>query len=270
MTVHQNEQWLEALLELSRKPVGVKFLLTKSDYERFQAAESENRMSYCTFVRRASEGTGAKFHYGNMACAGGAAALGLAEVTESMISGERRLSHGAYKDLCICRKVSKKMTYCAHSAYGVAVLPLSEFTSPPDVVILICNPFNAMRIAQGYAFNHGHADDICLSGMQAICQECTSYPYETDCLNLSLMCSGTRMLAGWKKDEMAAGMPYHIFEEVVDGLQATVNPLERDPEKRRIADRLAENNIGSDFTIMFGHNYDDNAYTGGPAGRPKE
>lgn len=270
MTTHQNAQYLEALLNLSRKPVGIKFLLTKQEYESFPADELGSRMSYCTVVRRASGGKCQKFHLGHMACVGGSTALGLEKPTEIMLSGERRFSQGAYKDLCVCRKVSKKMTCCRHSAYGVAVLPLERFEQDPDVVILVCNPFSAMRIVQGYAYKHGQAENICLSGMQAICQECTSFPYENDQFNLSMLCSGTRMLASWSKDEMAIGMPYHLFEQIVEGVKATVNPLERNAEKEAIKNRLAQSSLDDGFDIVFGRNYDDNCYKGGPVGEPSK
>lgn len=271
MQNNEKALWVGALLDIARKPVGVKFLLSGEDYKAFPAQELKSRMSYCTTVRRAGEGIGCKFHFGHMACSGGAVALGLEKQTEQMISGERRYKQGAYQDLCMCRKVSKHMTYCQHSAYGVAVMPLDEFLVDPDVVVIVCEPFQAMRLVQAYAYSNGHAENICLSGMQAICQECTSLPFENDQLNLSLMCAGTRMLAGWKNSEMALGMPYRIFVELVEGLKATVNPLERDAGKRAIAQRLSERGLEDpSFTIVYGRNYDDGCYKGGPVGSPKE
>ncbi len=267
MRIRKDAQWLEALLDVTRKPVGVKFLLSEDDYNHFSAQEPKNRMSYCTLVRRASDGIGSKFHSGHMACSGGSVALGLDKPTEKMLTGERRYKQGAYQDLCVCRKVSKHMAYC-QSTFGVAVLPLDEFTAEPDVVIIVCEPFQAMRLVQAYAYSHGHAKDICLSGMQAICQECTSFPFENDQINLSLMCSGTRLLAGWNNSEMALGMPYHIFSQIVTGLKATVNPLERDPQKRAIAQRIKEQDLDEDAPfIVYGHNYDDGCYKGGSVGQ---
>lgn len=268
MTIQQNTQYIQVLLELARKPVGIKFLLTKEAYEAFPADEFTNRMSYCTIVSRASRGKGGKFHAGHMACGGGATAIGLTEPTQDTLSGQKRLSQGAYEDLCVSRKISKNMAYCQHSAYGAAALPLELFDQPPDVAILVCNAFNAMRIVQAYAFSHGHARNICLSGMQAVCQECTSFPYEKDQLNLSLMCSGTRMLAGWSKDELAVGMPGRLFEKIVQGLSATVNPLERNAEKAGIQKRSAQSGLNLDFDLAFNRNYDDGCYRGGPVDQP--
>ena len=76
MTIRESAKWLEILLALERKPVGVKFLLTKEDYAQWPATENKHRMSYCTVVRRATRGRSQKIHRGHSACLGGAMALG--------------------------------------------------------------------------------------------------------------------------------------------------------------------------------------------------
>ena len=264
-------QWTEALLSLKRKPVGVKFLLTREDYLKWEAHENKNKMSYCTVVRRATEGHAQKIHAGNMACMGGSLALGFLPPSEEVVSGLRRYRQGAYRDLGVCRQVSKNMVYCEHRPYGAAVMPLETFTERPDVVIVVCDAFCAMRLAQGYAYHHGHIKNIQLAGMQAMCQECTSYPYENNQPNITLMCSGTRMLGGWQNDELAVGMPYKLYLDTVDGLQNTVNPLERDHGKTAIDQRLKESGLDDgSLAIVYGKNYDDGAYHGGFADALKD
>lgn len=258
-------QWTQALLGLNRKPVGVKFLLTKEQYLNWDASENKSKMSYCTVVRRATQGRSQKIHAGCMACMGGTMALGFQEPGPDVISGLRRYHQGAYRDLGICRQVSKHMVYCAHHACGAAVMPLEAFQTSPDVVIVVCDAFRAMRLAQGYAYHHGPLGNMQLAGMQAMCQECTSYPYEHNQPNITLMCSGTRMLGGWQDDELAVGMPYALYLDTVDGLKNTVNPLERDRGKRAIAARIEATGLDDgSLSILYGKNYDDGAYHGGP------
>ena len=142
-------------------------------------------------------------------------------------------------------------------------MPLEEYNQEPDVVIIVCNPFNAMRISQGYAYNYGHIENIKFAGMQAICQECTSLPYENDQLNISMLCSGTRMLGKWGENDLAVGMPFRFLEDVVKGIKQTVNPLERNKNKEIIKNKLIENNLDRQLEISFNQNYDDNVYKGG-------
>ena len=75
------------------------------------------------------------------------------------------------------------------------------------------------------------------------------------------------MLAKWKEGELRIGMPYLIFEDVIEGLKKTVNPLERNKGKEIIANKLqkSELNEPGDFAIKYNSNYDDNAYKGGSA-----
>lgn len=263
MTIRENSTWLEALLELERKPVGVKFFRSETEYEDFPAEENKHILPYCIVVRRAGDGHAQKISRKHSGCMGSAWALGLAEPTEEVTSGRRRNNYGTYKDMGICRKISKNMVYCRPDTYGMAVMPLEKFETEPDVVIMVTNPFNGMRVAQGYAYRHGHVDSVKFAGMQAICQECTSLPYEESRINFSMLCSGTRMLANWKDDELGIGMPYRIFEDVVEGIRVTVNPLERNDKKRKIEKRLADN--GLELDIRYGSNYDDKAYKGGLA-----
>lgn len=270
MEIKRDAELYELLLRLKRKPVGVKFLLKKEDYEDFDAEECTKRYPYCTLVSMATKGKSYKAHKGHMACYGSAAALGLEIPSQEILTGERRLGNGAYEDYTICRKISKGMVYCKHYTYGIAVMPLSDFTSAPDVVITVCNPFQAMRIAQGYAYSHGHIDNIKLSGMQATCQECTSYPFENDQINMSMFCSGTRMLGGWGEDEMAIGMPFHFFHSVVEGVKKTVNPLERNKGKSEIESNLASHGYEDEIDIIYNLNYDTGCYKGGAPGEPKE
>ena len=51
MTPCEKALWLETLLDLPRRPVGIHFLITKEAYDAFPAVEPKNSMSYCTMVR---------------------------------------------------------------------------------------------------------------------------------------------------------------------------------------------------------------------------
>lgn len=263
MDLERIDKILNSILELERYPIGIKFIFTEEEYDKLDAEESKNKTSYCRFVSRASEGRKLKIHKGHNACSGGAVALGFQDVLPESASGIRRLKTGIYRDLGVSRKISKNMVYCEHKIFGVSIMPLKDYKEEPDVVIFVCKPYQAMRLAHAYSYHYGHANDIKLSGMQAICEECTSYPYENGCFNMSMMCSGTRMMTGWKDDEMAVGMPYRIFLNVVDGLINTINPLERNKHKKIIKEKLEQNNLSDLLDIKMNQNYDDNCYIGG-------
>lgn len=262
LSIIDNSVMLESLLQLDRKPVGIKFLFDKEEFDNFKAKTMNGIIPYCTLVRNASKGEDCKASLENFACLGAATALGLLKPNNSTISGKRRSQNGSYKNLCVSRSISRDMIYCQHEIYGVAAMPLEKFLVEPDVVIIITDPYNAMRIMQGNAYHNGVSKEIKLSGMQAICQECTSLPFETNNINISMMCSGTRLLAQWKRNELGIGIPFNKFATIVDGIKETVNPLERNDGKKIIEENLKKNNLKDALKIEYDKNYDDGGYIG--------
>ena len=104
--------------------------------------------------------------------------------------------------------------------YGVAIVPLSQCVCTPDVIISMCNAYQAMRYVQGYEYNTGKKPEIDMGAMQGMCSEVTVSPYLTGELNVSVLCPSTRMLCKWSENDMAVGIPYVVFEPVVTGVAA--------------------------------------------------
>lgn len=100
-----------------------------------------------------------------------------------------------------------------------------------------------MRVIQGYAYHYGVTKNISMSGNQAICAESTVYPYINNTINLSFLCSGTRYLANWSENEVAVGMPYPIFLNVIDGIYNTVNAVEMNERKQKINKALSKEKL---------------------------
>ena len=252
-------EWLEILLDLNRKAVGVRFLFDKNDYEKSRAADRKGTIPYCTAVRNASEGKSIKLHIGNFACLAAARALGLLENDINSSSGKRHSDMGVYENTLVSRNIAKDMVYCGHSVYGVEIMPLSEYDEyNPDIIILITSPYNAMRVVQAHAYSKGQLKNIKMAGMQAVCQECTSYVYERNEINLSMLCSGTRCVAQWSKDELGIGIPFQQIGDIIYGLIETVNPMENNNDKKLIQEKLESAGKDLGFEIKYNKNY----YTG--------
>jgi uncharacterized protein (DUF169 family) len=202
----------------------------------------------------------------NFACSASAIALGLAAPDPARMSGLRHYELGVYSDITVSRTLNNEMTFCRKRNYGVAVAPLESYDEScgtPDIVLIITDPYHAMRIAQGYAFYKGYLKNIRLSGMCALCAECTAYPYETDDMNISLLCSGTRAMAQWKHDELALGFPYGLTKKIIDGIVQTSNPMDLGKEKRRIEEKLPQSGLVIDHQVEHGKNYFTNTYRTG-------
>ena len=107
------------------------------------------------------------------------------------------------------------------STYGVAVVPLKDCEQTPDVVIVMTNAYQSMRMVQGYEYGTGRKPAIDMGAMQGMCSELTISPYLTGEMNVSVLCPSTRMLCKWSENDMAVGIPYELFEQIVEGVEAT-------------------------------------------------
>jgi len=202
-------------------------------------------------------GNAVKASVENFGCQSSARALGVLEVDEMVSSGRHYRRLGLYQDLATSKNVQKNMTMCQHKAYGVMIKPVEEYDEKPDVVLIITKPYNAMRIIQGYTHIYGCHISYKMVGNQAVCSECTAYPFESNNINVSLLCSGTRFMAGWGDDQMGIGFPFNRFTSIVEGLYATLNLTEPNDKKSAIESRLKEQGR-TDLEIE----YDKNYYTG--------
>lgn len=146
--------------------------------------------------------------------------------------------------------------------YGVAVMPLEMFEVEPDVVVQVGSSYNIMRIIQGHGYFNGYTNNLRTVGLQAVCQDLTTYPYNTGDINISLLCPGTRLVADWVPNEIGIGIPFAKWYEVVEGVKQTTNAFERNKNKEAIIKRLEERGLDAS-EIKLNENYDDGSYSGG-------
>lgn len=259
---------LNNALELKRHIVGVKFFYTEEEFARASAKKLGGYLPYCVMVKSASLGHSLKATRYEFGCAGGALALHAFDAAELYPDKEADYFRSGksyferlkiYKTLDSARKTAQAITILAKKIYGVMLKPLEQYEEDPDVVIIITVPYNIMRLVQGYNYEYGTNCHFKMGGNQAICSETTAYPFESDDINISVLCSGTRGLAKWGQDELSMGIPYHKFPKIVHGVYQTINMLERDPDKKRIEENMAKTNEKI-IDIVYGLNYDTGAY----------
>lgn len=263
MTKYQElNQRINYLLQLERKIVGITFLNSKEEFVDFPLETTKKMMPYCAAVKKATEGHSFKLTVENFACPASAVALGLVENNNYSASGQKHLDWGVYADKQVSKQVNDEMVYRKKGTYGVAIQPIENWQSDPDVVLIITTPFNAMRLIQGNVYYNGQLKSIKMAGMMALCQEATSYPYETGEMNISMMCSGTRFVARWKDEELCVGIPFKKFETVIAGVEHTVNPMELRHKKEAILEKTAADGNADYYDVKKNENYFRNGYKG--------
>lgn len=236
---------IDCALNLSRKPVGIKLYFSEETYNSLDWEEPNAPQAYCCVVEKATRGRKFKVRLEHLNCDGGTTALNLENSTNRIESGEEYFSYNLYATPAAARRVRDGVPglYRTGAAtYGLAVGPLTEFEMTPDVVIFMVNPYQTMRIQQGYLYHEGGRLEITGASMQALCAEATVEPYIKGRLNTTTLCPSTRFLAKWKDDEMAVGIPFEKFRSVVEGVIATINTTDIQKRKDEIKERFAQKN----------------------------
>lgn len=238
---------------IENKPVGIKFLHTQAEYQESPVTEVRGRISYCSMIRLVIRGYSFKMSLEKSRCQGASRALGLERPDPMAKAGKRYFHLGMYDSQCTAKNVYKNANLLDHEVFGIQAQPLEYCEDNIDVVMLILNPYQGMRIVQGYTYHFGLCSNFKFSGNQGICLECTARPYESNDMNLSLLCSNTRYSAKWKDSEMGIGIPYNKFHLLVDGIIKTINPSETDVAKKDILKRAGE--LGKAMNVKIGTCY---------------
>lgn len=244
-------------LGLERHIVGIEFLAYRQEFEESKAEALKEKRTFCGFVNKASRGESLKVTGENFSCLGGAQSIGVLVEPETTKSGRLYEHCGLYSSHAVARSVNEGMQHIKHKVYGVKASPLEE-TEDADVVIILGNAKQMMRIIQGYSYEYGVAHHLTTVGNQAMCSDLCAKPFMNNDINFSLMCCGARASTQCTDGEMGVGMPIQIFRRVVDGVLATLNLTETNNVKKEILERLdSPDELG--FEITMNTSYGKNA-----------
>lgn len=249
---------LQCALNLKRKPVGIKLYFDKEAYDESEVKEPKGKLSYCCVVEKATRGMAFKVRLEHINCDGGTIALGLEKSTNRIESGTEYFSYNLYSTPAAAKRVRDGVMGLYRTGvetYGLEVAPIEAMTVTPDVILFIVNPYEAMRIQQGYVYHTGERITSTFAAMQGICVEATVEPYLTGRMNISTLCPSTRFLAKWKDEEMAIGMPYERFKDMVEGVIATINTTDIKDRKEAIVERFKLKNKSAAFIDVNGKGY---------------
>ena len=89
----------------------------------------------------------------------------------------------------------------------------------PDIVVLSVRPVELTRIIQAYQFHTGNRVNASMGGLRVVNSDLIVRPYLTQEMNVSTFCLGARLIAEFEADRMGIGMPYNMFNDVVQGME---------------------------------------------------
>lgn len=222
---------LRTVLLMDAAPVGIRLIRTAEEFDAAAFPTPPVPVHYCSAVKMAAEGASLKLALTDMSCNTAPRTLGLQPGFHDSDFVESYVTSGLYADREVAERILADVV-TLQDMTGVALGPLDTFSddTPPDVVIVSTLPYGAMRLAQAVSF-YGNQVSGSAIGMHGICSECTAAPYATSEIHTSLMCSGTRHVAGWDEQLVSTGIPFGQLADVVEGLMRTAQRYEPDERK---------------------------------------
>lgn len=239
MLFNQYADQLVDILELSRLPVAVKFLDScseiPSDYR------TDLYLTYCQALMMAQKGEKIAVVADNIACANGAAALGLRSVTEKLSKGEMTYRLGVFSDPVYGARLSDVTPRIPQGRYGAILLcPLREAVSEPQIIIIQGLPYSLMWLLMANNYSRGCRYSLSTAVSQGICVDVTVVPLLTGEMNLSLGCYGSRNATDEDKNEAVAGFPFSELPTIAETLPLMREKVMERTVKKKAFNRLAE------------------------------
>jgi uncharacterized protein (DUF169 family) len=156
------------------------------------------------------------------ACAGGAGALGVTETPEKIKTGEFYFGLGRFKTLDAAKKTMEAVPRTGKHFFATMYAPLERASFAPDVVVIIGDPKQMLRIAQANIYEEGGRNVVGFSGIQSVCADAVAQVYNTGRMNATFGCDGSRKNAKIADDELIVGIPASQLEGVVAALEKIV------------------------------------------------
>ncbi|NDL68643.1 DUF169 domain-containing protein [Clostridiales bacterium F-3ap] len=237
------EGYFRSYLQLDRNVVGVKLYQSKEEFCRLDIKQNKHKNYYCHMVNKASNGKMRKGDLSNFACETSGKLLGLDAFYEEKEGIDGWYDSGLYANRRNARIEHESVVPVKGHNTGVVVGPLKNLPQDPDVVILVCNPYQAMRVVQGYTYHYGFKSDIKMSGMCGVCFESTVVPVNNQEFSVSLLCSGTRFVCKWPDDVLMVSFPFGMAGRIIDGIISTAQACEPNHKKTEIKHRLHHDHL---------------------------
>jgi uncharacterized protein (DUF169 family) len=210
---------IRTALSLASSPVAIRFAHSREEIppgmEKF-----DQTVRHCQMVSLArKEGRIFYATVDNHECMGGAWALGLREITESLRTGDFYFKLGKFASAPACKRTIDQIPHLESGrTYATLYAPLEKAPFTPQIILIIGPPRAMLKLAQATLFRLGGRISSEFSGIQSVCSDATAQTYLTGQANYSLGCDGSRRFSGIEDSEMVMGFPAEMLTEMVTGI----------------------------------------------------
>lgn len=155
-------------------------------------------------------------------CVLGAACAGLVDPPARVLDGS--VNVGIYQqDQEAAAAMQRLMPRVAPGVAGVLTWPLARPLPgiAPEVVVIYCNPAQAMRFVQAFLYHQGGEFTMRSSGDAGVCSRALAQVALSGEPTVEIPCLGDRRFAMTQDSELAVGIPAGWLERTAEGLAAT-------------------------------------------------
>jgi uncharacterized protein (DUF169 family) len=210
---------LKKSLALEGSPVAIQLAHSASEIpEGMQKMDKTVR--HCQMVNLArNEGRIFYATVENHECMGGAWALGLREISDSLKTGQFYFKLGKFESWAACKRTIDRIPHVeSRATYATLYAPLGLTPFAPHVVLMVASPRAMLKLAQTSLYRTGGRITAEFSGIQSVCSDATAQTYLTGRPNFSLGCDGSRRFSGIADGEMVMGLPGELLPEFLQAL----------------------------------------------------
>jgi uncharacterized protein (DUF169 family) len=211
---------LKKALGLAFSPVAVRLATGKEDIPDGMEHLS-GTVRHCQMVNMARRD--GKVFYStveNHECMGGAWALGLRPITETLKNGHFYYKLGKFESTASCKRTIDRIPHVESGAtFATLYAPLEKAQFSPHVIIIVAPARVMLKLAQATLYRMGGRITSEFSGIQSVCADACAQTYLTGRANYSLGCDGSRKFSGIEDGEMVMGFPVEMLPEMVEAVQ---------------------------------------------------
>ncbi|MBN1762168.1 MAG: DUF169 domain-containing protein [Methanomicrobia archaeon] len=206
---------LKGILRLESSPIAIAFSTEPPE----GVEQLKGRMRLCQMLDKVRlDGESFYTVYENHECDGGAYSCGMITPSERLKTGEflaRDL--GLFGSTRAARRfISSIPRIEPETVKVVSFSPLESATFEPDIVVLICNAKQGMKIAEAAAYESGK-NTLGLTG-PPICSAVVAYPFLSGEVVYSLGDMGARRSMKLKDEDIFVAIPAELLPEIVANL----------------------------------------------------
>lgn len=212
---------LETKLDLDSQVVGIKVVKNESEIPS-NIGEIPDSSRHCQLAKMASNGGCFYAPLEKQSCKGGAAALGLTDLPEKIESGEFYVNLGRFKDTDSAKATLGELPSLENENYALIYAPLTKADFEADVILIFLKPVQAMKVSQALVYDDFSRVGVDFAGIQSLCADAVARPMNSNGVNITLGCDGSRKYAKLDDDELVVGVSSSKVDLLVNSLNMVI------------------------------------------------